>query len=316
MDFYRFTSIFICIFSYTFVISHGSISRKIAKCEICGIQVPSPKIMNGTHVPIGKYPWIVAFSLQKIPKNFCTGTIIASKYILTAAHCLENPTTVHNEECQTTRMPKNCYISADALLIGLQDMKGLQFVEVRHLIPHERYSAKTAINDIALIELKKEIKCNLLPKPLCLPSRNMRKEGQRLIIAGFGFNSPKSLSTEKLMEGKVRQVAMVDCSPRRTITNPKLLCARGADSKQASCKGDSGSTIIRKYKRAFYGIGVTSVGPADCTSERGDLYTDIYKYLKWIKKHDIKSDMSQSSDILGIEETVGVINASKTMKNK
>ncbi|CAL1264833.1 unnamed protein product [Larinioides sclopetarius] len=257
--------------------------NNIETFSVCGIQVPSQKIMNGTDVPPGKYPWIVSFKLKDRP-NFCTGTIITSKYILTAAHCLEDLDVIDDKKCQTTKVPKSCFIKEEDMLIGLQDTKGLNLVEVKRNIPHPRYSAKTAVNDIALIQLKKSIKCSLLPKPLCLPHKDLSKEGQSLIIAGYGIHKIGVESTDKLMEGKVNQIPLKECFVDKTIQN-KVLCARGAKSMQASCQGDSGSTLVKSLKNTFYGIGVTSVGPNDCSSEQGDTYTNVYKYLKWIKKH-------------------------------
>ncbi|GBM58674.1 Chymotrypsin-like protease CTRL-1 [Araneus ventricosus] len=239
--------------------------------------------MNGTDVPLGKYPWIVSFKRKNTP-NFCTGSIITSKYILTAAHCLENLDIVDDKKCQTSKMPKICFIKEKDMLVGLQDMKGLKLVEVKRNIPHPDYSAKTAVNDIALIQLKKPIKCSLLPKPLCLPRKDLSKQGQSLIIAGYGVNKPGISNTDKLMEGEVKQVSLNDCGLDKSRKG-KVLCARGAKSMQASCQGDSGSTIVKILKETFYGIGVTSVGPTDCTSKQGDTYTNVYKYMKWIKKH-------------------------------
>ena len=35
-----------------------------------------------------KYPWIVALILKSDDSHFCGGTLVASKYIVTAAHCM------------------------------------------------------------------------------------------------------------------------------------------------------------------------------------------------------------------------------------
>ena len=37
---------------------------------------------------VNKYPWIVALIRSDINKAFCAGTLVASKYVVTAAHCI------------------------------------------------------------------------------------------------------------------------------------------------------------------------------------------------------------------------------------
>ena len=35
-----------------------------------------------------KYPWIVALIYTADDKHFCGGTLVASKYVISAAHCM------------------------------------------------------------------------------------------------------------------------------------------------------------------------------------------------------------------------------------
>ena len=38
---------------------------------------------------VNKYPWIVALIRSDKNKAFCAGTLVASKYVVTAAHCFD-----------------------------------------------------------------------------------------------------------------------------------------------------------------------------------------------------------------------------------
>ncbi|XP_018324739.1 chymotrypsin-1-like [Agrilus planipennis] len=52
---------------------------------------PSNRIINGDKANIADYPYQVALSFNNDIENFmCGGSIIADKFVLTAAHCLEN----------------------------------------------------------------------------------------------------------------------------------------------------------------------------------------------------------------------------------
>ena len=48
-----------------------------------------------------KYPWIVALILKSDDSHFCGGTLVASKYIISAAHCM------WFDFAQTTLLKKN-----------------------------------------------------------------------------------------------------------------------------------------------------------------------------------------------------------------
>lgn len=59
----------------------------------CGISTNSYRIMSGSEVMVGEYPWM---SLLMFRSNVgddkvyfgCGGSLITSKHVLTAAHCL------------------------------------------------------------------------------------------------------------------------------------------------------------------------------------------------------------------------------------
>ena len=54
----------------------------------CGIE-RSSRIVGGTEVaPANKYPWMFALVNSLGGQFFCGGTLLASKYVLTAAHCM------------------------------------------------------------------------------------------------------------------------------------------------------------------------------------------------------------------------------------
>lgn len=44
-----------------------------------------PKVHNGLLINISDYPFIVIVFIRSIPE--CTGTIITTRFVLTAAHC-------------------------------------------------------------------------------------------------------------------------------------------------------------------------------------------------------------------------------------
>lgn len=58
--------------------------------HLCGLthsdHARQARIFNGTPVARGEYPWVV---LLVIGQELCTGGIINERFVLTAAHCVE-----------------------------------------------------------------------------------------------------------------------------------------------------------------------------------------------------------------------------------
>merc|ERR1712014_80238 len=55
----------------------------------CGIEGSGNRIVGGSEVsPINKYPWLVRLFNSDETGSFCGGTLVASKYVISAAHCM------------------------------------------------------------------------------------------------------------------------------------------------------------------------------------------------------------------------------------
>ncbi|GFW04852.1 plasma kallikrein [Trichonephila clavipes] len=193
---------------------------------------------------------------------------------------------VKKKKCQTSSVPKECYVSPDSIrvcLLSNPDKDVLVKKNIRRIIPHPSYHPKKVIDDIALIELEHPVRCSYLPRPICLPTKNLSKIGTELTIAGYGFSDRnKVMGKQMLKEGFVTQVDSSKC-PLPKDKNRQIVCAGGIKSNQSSCQGDSGTGIITLYKTNFYALGVTSVGPSNCKPDSPDSYTDVYAYMDWIK---------------------------------
>merc|ERR1711976_577730 len=54
----------------------------------CGVK-KAQRIVGGTEVnPVNKYPWMAAIMDGTGSSQFCGGTLVASKYVISAAHCM------------------------------------------------------------------------------------------------------------------------------------------------------------------------------------------------------------------------------------
>ncbi|GFR32765.1 peptidase S1 domain-containing protein, partial [Trichonephila clavata] len=151
----------------------------------------SPIIAGGKKVRnFGNYPFMAAIIRKNREKIFCGGMLISSKFILTAGYCVEDKNQVKKKKCHSSSAPKECYVSPNSIRIGLltnPENDALVKKKVRHIIPHPSYHSREVTDDLALIELEHPVRCQLVPRPICLPTKNLSKIGTELIIAGYGY---------------------------------------------------------------------------------------------------------------------------------
>lgn len=124
-------------------------------------------------------------------------------------------------------------------------------------------------------------------QPARLPSKCESVENLDVITMGNGATSDFNTNISEQMHFAVmKTLPMHTC--RKTfpflLFRKSVFCAQNEKKDQSICSGDSGSPIIRASDGTF--IGVTVIGHAgDCESGEPQGFTNLYSYLKWIKKH-------------------------------
>lgn len=143
--------------------------------------------------------------------------------------------------------------------------------------------------DIACLMLDEDVPFTKYIRPICLPTSNMvAREGW---IAGWGSSEDKTKEHENIpRQVKVPVHSNENCfleSQQFTqIASKRTICA-GAKDKRGPCKGDSGNGLYMKFDNVFYLSGLVSASltsiEGDCDVTNYALYTNIPKFLDWIK---------------------------------
>ena len=124
-----------------------------------------------------------------LENSFCSGTVVSSHYVITAAHC------VYNLDTKLTKSPSKVEI-----IIGqkITDLLNIQYLRVKNIYVNEIYqdpSLKyTSLGDIALIETEDNLvyKYSLTPAKIMLGKPSIT---EKILSIGYGLTGKNEEKT-------------------------------------------------------------------------------------------------------------------------
>ncbi|XP_008435038.1 testisin-like [Poecilia reticulata] len=243
-----------------------------AQLNECGFAPRNPKIVGGQDASPGSWPWQVELQLNGQFK--CGGSLINKKWVLTAAHCIEDPAP-----------------SMWKVILGQQnqrdrDTKTVVERNIGKIIVHPKFSQTTIDNDIALLRLSSPVEFTDYIRPVCLAASGSRfNNGTDSWVTGWGnVGEGEPLPRpQTLQEVKVPVIGNRQCSCLlRTVTD-NMICAGVLSGGKDSCEGDSGGPMVSKQRSRWIQSGVVSFGFGCAQPNLPGVYTRVSRYQSWIK---------------------------------
>ncbi|XP_076325862.1 atrial natriuretic peptide-converting enzyme-like isoform X2 [Tachypleus tridentatus] len=239
------------------------------------------RIVGGRESIPGTSPWLVALYGGPDEVFFCGGTLISSRWVLTAGHCIGNQTDLSGWTVKLGMLRRTSY--------SFTERRGLQGIfKHSNSNPENLYN-----NDIALLLLDNPVNFGDFLRPVCLPSPDFPlTPGTSCYVAGWGKSRHEESADYKEAAHQV-EVPIIESwkcalwySKEKVILSDTMVCAGYEEGKKDACQGDSGGPLICRNSTTDQWIvaGVVSWGINCALPKFPGIYTRVSHFVKWIEE--------------------------------
>lgn len=226
----------------------------------------SPYIVNGTNANVANYPSFASLAIYISPYQYssgtyCGATVLNSRYILTAAHCIYG----------------NSYTMLYTVVVPqLEDESqfpngNVQFARAAEFYYPDNYVDSSAVywpNDIAIIKLESDLNVSNFVGVLNSSINNSYDVNGTYKAIGHGYVNGNVAGGTRLLETTLTFVPFATCSAyyganlgsgHVCFTGPQI-----GSYRNSTCSGDSGGPVYLDSGSGYVQIGITSFGPSTC----------------------------------------------------
>ncbi|XP_013100036.2 chymotrypsin-1 [Stomoxys calcitrans] len=196
--------------------------------------------------------------------HMCGGAIIAERWVVTAAHCVDG----FNPSYLRVISGTNVYFKPGATH------------EVQEFWMHCNYDNPVYHNDIAILLLTEPIVFNELTQPIPLAVTPLQDDDD-VILTGWGDNVLWGGTPDNLHKLNTKFMSYKKCN--ETYVGASMLdvghICTFTQVGEGSCHGDSGGPLVSDG----YLVGLVNWG-MPCAAGYPDAYANVYYYRDWIRK--------------------------------
>ena len=265
-----------------------------SRCS-CGSVYGAGKIVcppgeNCDSVPV---PWQAALTYLGSSRPECGGSLINSRYVLTAAHC------INRRRLARLRVRLGEH---DWSRQGERENKPELEIAVEDAIIHPQYKERAEFDfDFAVLKLERPIDFSTHSwlRPVCLPLSGPEDE-ETGTVTGWGWTKPDVFSQSSLLQTlNVKLMSNSSCVSHYTpgqVTG-SMLCAGtpGGDS----CRGDSGGPLTVLRRGRYELAGVVSWGISCARPQWPGVYSKVSVVRDWIVETTRQAEWCADRPVVG-----------------
>lgn len=241
-------------------------------------------IASGSVAPINSHPYVgrlevrmPALSMSRFRiEPFCSGSLISSRYVLTAAHCIQGDGLENPDEAQIR-----------VRFMNQEGRPAIKVVRVAYYGSYQNFS-DSGSTDLALLELGWDASI----KPVQLAAVTSEMTDSRLTELGYGqYQKNEAVMSEVLRQGFVTLPADQNKCITRDASWPKLrsdqICTIAQPQQgmlSGGCPGDSGGPLLSPAGEL---VGVASFGQywncEEPARKRSTVFARVSSGQQWLR---------------------------------
>jgi len=240
--------------------------KAVCKCGVERTRIT--RIARGRKVKLpGKYPWMARLLYKPMPNfNLCGGTLIATQWVMTAAHCCSN---FKNSPFGDQKLTHVVLGEHDYAQINEQDTNlHRTVIEIESEFCKPEFDWNEAWqSDIALLKLKEEADISI-HTPACLPVQVGEEYymGMAALMMGWGYTDVcRKNSAKILQEIDMRTITNLECEAKSRI--PALY--ERWDSVNGQCINTTTTGVFPIDHTNMCAMGEVHLGGGTCLGDSG-----------------------------------------------
>ncbi|XP_043208290.1 suppressor of tumorigenicity 14 protein homolog [Amphibalanus amphitrite] len=246
----------------------------------CGQVNRTTRIVGGTETEESEYPWQAGvWPVYGERVLLCNGSVLSSRYVLTAAHCVQGTPSV--------------------VMVMLGNVRGNppsgeESFQASRILVHPLWEQSRIFHDFALLQLNRQIPFSSYVSPVCLPTPGETYEDLVATASGLGKLSTEGPVSDALMEVDLYILDPINCGAMMHLlelpyNSSVVLCAGGTGGK-GTCFGDSGGPLVTEVDGRFVLVGITSFGKGGCAiADQPAFFARVTGVLDWIVENTADS---------------------------
>ncbi|XP_049866367.1 trypsin beta-like [Pectinophora gossypiella] len=223
------------------------------------------KILGGDPTSLKNFPFNVFFLNYA---GVCSGVILTSKLVLTAAHCLDVNYNI---------LEMRIYANSRYFFDHKADVH-----EVSRFIIHVRYNIPVKFsNDLAMLIISDQFRFKPTVKKAWIATheRWMRENETRFYVSGWGeIDNVGTDNKRGLLNAFMTYVPQYKCEELTDIRLSREMFCLWGNGKRDTCRGDSGGGVLWNGMV----VGIVSFGGV-CGGHPG-VYVNLYRAREWMNE--------------------------------